>query len=157
MEVLIGVVHMVLKVALPTIPLVLSIEELNMVLRVLLAHVIEPHVKASELLRKKMMEWVLSEARGSDLISSSRSRRELWQWTEVSRSALHGTPTARLGAIISSLNITLTIKVIIIALVGFIGDGGVEGIRQMKEGLTMMVHPHLAAHHGEDLYMHTTL
>jgi len=56
---------------------------------------------------------------------SSASGRELWPWVSSPTNTLHGTPTWRLGAIMS---IAIGIKVVIITPIGFIGEGGVGGV-----------------------------
>jgi len=56
---LVSIVHIVLQVSLSAVLLILSIEERNMLLRILLVHMIEPQVKASKLISEILAEWNL--------------------------------------------------------------------------------------------------
>ena len=51
LEVLVGIVHVVLRVSLLAVPHILPTEKLGMVLRVFLSHMIKPQVEASKLVR----------------------------------------------------------------------------------------------------------
>ena len=47
---------MVLRVPVSVVPLILPMEELNVLLGVLLAHMVEPQIKASKLVNKELVE-----------------------------------------------------------------------------------------------------
>ena len=55
-EMFVGIIYMVLKVSLAMVPFILPTEELSMLLRVLLTHVIEPQMEASKLISKDLAE-----------------------------------------------------------------------------------------------------
>lgn len=80
---LVGIVHMVLKVPLSMVPLILPIVELSMVLCMLLAYVIKPQVKARKLIGKKLIERNLLQSRGAGPIGGVTNYKECMRWNDI--------------------------------------------------------------------------